>query len=319
MSKLLEKSISYKPFHYEWCMHIAEEHEKGHWIHQEVDLSGDVKDWHSNLDDGEKNQFHLIIKSFTQADAQVGENYIDNLLPIFKNNEVRNMLLSFAAREGIHQRAYAAIVETLNLPDSDFEEFLQYEEMKSKIDFWKDGNDTRSNSGKGLAVAKNIFAEGVSLFGSFTMLLNFQRNGKMLGTNEINRFSILEEHTHCDSLIRLFREFCNDYPKIVNDVFKKSIYDYARITYQLESNFIDLAYSKGYAKGLTKTEVKEYIKYLIDRRLISMGLKGIFEVKINPLPWIDELLGTPVHENFFECSVTEYTKGGMIDSWNNAW
>ena len=193
MTKLLEYSKTYKPFYYDWAVEYADSHEKMHWIHQEVDLSNDVKDWQHNLTPAEKNLFHQIMKLFTQSDAQVAQNYIDYLLPVFKNNEIRQMLVSFAAREGVHQRAYAAILETLNLPDTDFEAFLDYTEMFDKIEFWK-LNDTHTLSGKALALTKNIFAEGVSLFGSFIMLLNFQRNEKMLGTNVINRWSILDEN-----------------------------------------------------------------------------------------------------------------------------
>lgn len=91
------------------------------------------------------------------------------------------------------------------------------------------------------------------------------------------------------------------------------------MTFELEDKFIDLAYELGEVKGLTKEEVKEYIKYLIDRRLISMGLKGNFGVKKNPLPWVDELVGTQVHENFFETAVTSYSKGGMSGTWEEAW
>ena len=124
---------------------------------------------------------------------------------------------------------------------------------------------------------------------------------------------------HCDGLMKLFREFCEEHPKIVTDEFKKTIYGYARQTFDLEEKFIDLAYEMGDVKGLTKEEVKEYIKYLIDRRLISMGLKGNFEVKINPIPWFDELLGTKEHANFFETNPTSYQLGGMNGMWGDAW
>lgn len=186
---ILESSKTYKPFKYPFAMKEAEDHERIHWIHQEVDLSPDVKDWQNNLTPEQKNLFHQIMKLFTQSDVQVANNYIEFLLPTFKNNEIRNMLLSFAAREGIHQRAYAALVETLNLPDSDFEAFLDYTQMFDKIEFWKQ-NDTHTVTGKCLALVKNIFAEGVSLFGSFVMLLNFQRQGLMLGTNTLVRMEL---------------------------------------------------------------------------------------------------------------------------------
>lgn len=315
---LLTPSTSYKPFQYPWAMELAEKHEKIHWIHQEIDFSSDVKDWQQNLEEGEKNLLHQILKLFTQSDVQVGQNYIDNLLPKFKNNEIRNMLLSFASREGIHQRAYAALIETLNLPDSDFEAFLEFNQMVNKIEFMKD-NDTTTQSGIALSLVKNIFTEGVSLFGSFVMLLNFQRHGKLLGMNTIVRWSILDENEHCEGLIRLFREYCEEHPRVITDDFKKKIYEMARTIYKLESKFIDLAYKLGGSDNLEKSEVKEYMKYLIDRRLITMGLKGNYRVKVNPIPWLEEIIGSPIHENFFETQVTDYQKGGMEGSWDKAW
>lgn len=132
---------------------------------------------------------------------------------------------------------------------------------------------------------------------------------------------------HRDGLIKLFRTFCEEHPRIVNDEFKKAIYDIARTTYELEERFIDLAFDLGELdlvssnvnNPLTKEDVKTYIKYLCDRALILMGLKGNFGVKTNPLPWIDLLIGTKEHANFFEAKVTDYQKGGMTGDWEESW
>jgi len=317
-SKLLEYSKSYKPFNYPWAMMLAEKHESIHWIHQEADLASDVKDWQKKLTEPEKNLVHQILRLFTQSDARVGTNYADFLIPKFKNNEIRNMLFSFAAREGIHQRAYAALNETLNLPDTDFEAFLEYKEMNEKIEFWSDC-DIRSQSGLTLALCKNIFAEGVSLFGSFVMLLNFQRFGKMLGMNSLIRWSLLDESEHVIGLIKLFHTFVDEHPRVVTDELKDEIRTIAKTTYRMEAKFIDLAYEMGDVEGLDKDDVKQYIKYMVDRRLIELGIKGVYRVKENPLPWVDELVSAPVFENFFETKVTDYSKFGMSGTWMDAW
>lgn len=312
---LLQYSKTYRPFFQEWAMQKATEHENIHWHEGEASLSEDVKDWQNKLDPAEKNLIHQILRLFTQSDAQVGQNYIDFLLPTFKNNEIRCMLLSFAAREGIHQRAYALLNDTINLPESDYQAFLEYQEMEEKIDFMS-ANSVDSLEGIGLSLAKAVFNEGVSLFGAFAMLLNFQRFNKMKGMCEIVRWSILDESEHVDGLSKLFRVFCDENPQIVTDSFKRYIYGIARHIYLLECKFIELAFEMGEVKGIQKEDVKQYIAYLLDRRLTQLGLKPNYMVEKNPLPWFDELMAGSTHENFFETRVTEYQTVGLTGSWD---
>jgi ribonucleotide reductase beta subunit family protein with ferritin-like domain len=315
---VLEFSKTYKPFKYPWAVEASLEHDKIHWLETEVDLSPDVADFKNNLSPEELNLVTQILKLFTQSDTQVAHMYTHNLIPVFKNNEIQMMLISFASREIIHQRGYALLLETLNFPDSEFEAFLDYKAMADKIEFMNERSGD-SHTERAISLARNIFSEGVSLFGSFVMLMNFQRYGKMRGMCEITRWSCLDEEKHVEGLTQLFRTYLEEHPKIVVDNFKKTIYDMARRINDMEEKFIDLAYEMGDVRGLAKEEVKQYIKYLIDRRLISMGLKGNFKVKDNPIPWFDEIMTSATHENFFEARVTEYTKGGMSGTWEEAW
>ena len=133
------------------------------------------------------------------------------------------MLSSFAAREAVHQRAYALLNDTLGLPDEDFHKFLEYKEMADKIDFMKEG-ETNSHTGLTLALAQSVFNEGMSVFASFVMLLNFQRFGKMKGMATIVEWSIRDETIHVQGNSKLFREFCEEHPRIVNDELKSKIY-----------------------------------------------------------------------------------------------
>ena len=136
----LKFSTSYKPFLYPWAVELTKKHEEIHWIEDEAELSEDVQDWKTKLTEEEKTFITHVLRLFTQSDVQVGENYHELLIPKFKNNEVRNMLGSFANREGVHQRAYALLNDTLGLPDEDYHAFLEYTEMADKIDFMKSGN-----------------------------------------------------------------------------------------------------------------------------------------------------------------------------------
>jgi len=331
---LFEKSVnmttaseSYKPFRYPWAVELTKRHEQAHWIEDEIDLSDDVSDWKSDkLTQEEKNYIIQVLRLFTQSDVAVGQNYYDFFIPKLKNNEIRNMLGSFASREGVHQRAYALLNDTLGLPESEFHAFLEYKEMADKVEFMRD-NDNSNYSNLALAVAKSVFSEGISLFASFVMLLNFQRFGKMKGMCKVVEWSIRDETMHVDGMTQIFRGFCEEHPRVVTDDFKREIYTMLRQVVELEDRFIDLAYNGEVGvddlsiamAGLQKEDVKLYIRHIADRRLLQLGLKPNFEVKDNPLPWLDWVLNAPDHTNFFENRVTEYEVGGLKGTWGEVY
>jgi ribonucleoside-diphosphate reductase beta chain len=224
------------------------------------------------------------------------------------------MLASFANREGVHQRAYALLNDTLGLPDEDFHAFLEYKEMAEKLDFMKEGN-INTQTGLALALAQSVFNEGMSLFASFVMLLNFQRYGKMKGMGTIVEWSIRDETMHVQGNAKLFREFCEEHPRIVNDELKSKIYEMAKNAVKLEDKFIKLAFNGHDQEGITEKEVKQYIRHIADRRLLQLGMKAKFNAKDNPMPWLDWVLNGASHDNFFEKRVTEYSVNGMEGEW----
>jgi glutaredoxin 3 len=312
---LLEESKVYKPFQYPWAVDYAVSHEKVHWGEWEAKLQEDVAQWQGGkLTAQEKHHITQILKLFTQSDVMVGRNYLEYYIPKFKNNEIRAMLTSFANREFVHQRSYALLNDTLGLPEGEFSAFLEYKAMADKIEFMAD-IDTNSIAGTAQAIARSVMNEGMSLFSAFIMLLNYQRFGKMRGMCEIVEWSIRDETMHTEGMVKLFRTFCDEHPRIVTDDFKKTIYDMFRTGVALEDKVIDNAYEMGMVEGLEATEVKQYIRYLADRRLIQLGLKGNWKVKENPLPWLDWVINGASHKNFFEGTVTDYNADGMEGDW----
>lgn len=316
--KLTDKRDSFKPFSYPWAFDAFLTSEKMHWLHTEVPMVEDVNDWRNKLSDGEKEFLTHIFRFFTQGDIDVAGAYVNNYLPVFPAPEVRMMLSSFAAREAIHIAAYSHLIETLGMPETTYSEFLEYEEMKLKHDYIESFINQDTNSIAQQIAVFSAFTEGMQLFSSFIMLLNFTRFGKMKGMGQIVSWSIADESHHCDSMIKLFREFMKENRHIWNNELKSQLYVVAERMVELEDKFIDLAFGINEMEGLTKEEVKTYIRYITDRRLISLGLKGIFKVKKNPLPWVDGMLGA-THSNFFEQRSTDYAKGSLTGNWNEVW
>jgi ribonucleotide reductase beta subunit family protein with ferritin-like domain len=186
--------------------------------------------------------------------------------------------------------------------------------MADKIDFMKQG-DINTHTGLALALAQSVFNEGLAVFASFVMLLNFQRHGKMKGMGTIVEWSIRDETIHVQGNAKLFRTFCEEHPRIVNDELKSKIYEMASNAVKLEDKFINLAFKGNDVQGLTKEEVRAYIRHIADRRLLQLGLKTKFKQKDNPLPWLDWVLNGASHDNFFEKRVTEYSVVGMEGDW----
>lgn len=320
-SNLMAERNTFKPFNYPWAYDAWLKHEQSHWLHTEVPMAEDVKDWKKKLTNEEKKFLTHIFRFFTQGDIDVAGGYVNNYLPYFPQPEVRMMLLGFAAREALHIAAYSHLIETLGLPETTYNEFLEYAEMKEKHDYVlgvSSNNGTKESTATHIAVF-SAFTEGMQLFSSFIMLLNFPRHGKMKGMGQIVTWSIVDETQHTENMIKLFKEYVKENPEIWNDELKGKLYTIAERMVVLEDRFIDLAFAMGPMADLDSSDVKQYIRYIADRRLISMGLKGIMKVKKNPLPWVEEMINAPIHGNFFENRVTDYAKGAMSGSWNDVW
>ena len=317
----MDDRSSYKPFNYPWAYDAWLKHEQAHWLHTEVPMLEDVKDWKNKLTKEQKQFLTHIFRFFTQGDIDVAGGYVNNYLPYFKQPEVRMMLLGFAAREALHVAAYSHLIETLGMPDTTYNEFLEYDQMRDKHEYFL---ELSQKNGTSASVATNIaafsaFTEGMQLFSSFIMLLNFPRHGMMKGMGQIVTWSIVDETMHAESMIKVFRTYIEENRELWNDELKSQIYTIAEKMVELEDKFIDLAFNMGEMPQLTSDDVKHYIRYIADRRLISLGLKGIFKVKKNPLPWVEEMINAPTHTNFFENRATDYAKGALSGNWSDVW
>jgi len=320
-TRLTDERTYFKPFNYAWAYDAWLKHEQSHWLHTEVPMLEDVKDWKKKLSNEEKRFLTQIFRFFTQGDIDVAGGYVRNYLPYFPQPEIRMMLLGFAARESLHIAAYSHLIETLGLPETTYNEFMEYAEMKEKHDYVL---ELSSKNGDAASTATHIavfsaFTEGMQLFSSFIMLLNFPRHGKMKGMGQIVTWSIVDETQHTESMIKLFKTYIEENREIWNDELKSRIYTIAERMVELEDKFIDLAFSTGAMEDLSSEDVKKYIRYIADRRLISLGLKGVFKVKRNPLPWVEEMINAPTHTNFFENRATDYAKGALSGSWGDVW
>jgi len=318
MSVFEERSY-YKPFQYLWAFESYDMQQKMHWLPSEVPLHEDVNDWNNRMSVAEKNLVKQILTFFTQGDVDIAQAYMDVYIPMFKQPEIRMMLSAIATSEANHAHSYSLLNDTIGMDDKEYKAFQEYAAMNDKHNYlWQNKGGTRDEKLVRDMAVFSAFGEGLQLFASFVMLLNFQRHGKMKGMGQIVAWSIRDESHHVESMMKLFHCLLDEKPHVWNDTFKKSLYDICRDMVTLEDRFIDLAFELGPVEGLEPHEVKQYIRYIADRRLLQLGLKPNFGVKENPLEWVDWVINGVEHTNFFENRSTEYTKGALQGSWDDA-
>lgn len=318
MTNLLEAEAIYKPFRYPWAFEAWETQQKVHWLPDEVPLADDVRDWKHNLSESERHLLTQIFRFFTQADIEVNNCYMKHYSRVFKPTEIQMMLAAFSNMETVHIAAYSHLLDTVGMPETEYSAFLKYKEMKDKYDYMNQfGVDSKEDIAITLAVFGG-FTEGLQLFASFAILLNFPRFGKMKGMGQIVTWSIRDETLHTESIIKLFKTFISENPEIWTGELKSKIYNACATIVHLEDAFIDIAFELGQVEGLTARQTKQYIRYIADRRLLQLGLKEIYMTETNPLPWLDEILNGVEHANFFENRVTEYTRAATQGTWEEA-
>lgn len=314
---LLNASPVYKPFKYPWAYEAWHTQQKIHWLPEEVPLADDVKDWKHNLSPAEKNLLTQIFRFFTQADIEVNNCYMKHYSKIFEPTEVQMMLAAFSNMETIHIAAYSHLLDTVGMPEIEYQSFMKYKEMKDKYDYMQEfGVETKEDIATTLAVF-GAFTEGLQLFASFAILLNFPRFNKMKGMGQIVTWSVRDETLHTNSIIKLFKTFVQENPEIWTEKLRGRLYKACTTIVHFEDAFIELAFEVGGVEGLTAREVRQYIRYIADRRLMQLGLNEVYLVDRNPLPWLDEILNGVEHTNFFENRATEYSRAATTGNWED--
>jgi len=315
---LLEERHVYKPFRYPWAYEAWLKQQQVHWLPEEVPLAEDVRDWANNLTASEKNLLTQIFRFFTQSDIEVNNCYMKHYTKVFMPTEVQMMLAAFSNMETIHIAAYSHLLDTIGMPESEYSAFLKYKEMKDKYDYMQQFNSDDLRSTAVTLAVFGAFTEGLQLFASFAMLLNFPRFNKMKGMGQIITWSVRDESLHCDSIIKLFKTLMSENPELWDEQMRSELRTACKTIVEHEDAFIDLSFGMGAIEGLEAADVKKYIRYIADRRLQQLGLDEEYGIDENPLGWLDSMLNAVEHTNFFENRATEYSKAATQGSWDDA-
>ena len=329
MSKLFKERIPYKPFEYpDYYTEGWLKQAQAFWLHTEIPMQGDVKDWNEHLTKEEKNLVGNILLGFAQTECAVSDYWTTMVTNWFPKHEIKQMAMMFGSQETIHATAYSYLNETLGLDD--FSAFLHEPAIAEKFELltatsndWKHTDlevnaEARKEVGRSLAIF-SAFSEGVSLYSSFAVLYSFQMRNLLKGIGQQMKWSIRDESLHSKMGCQLFREMCSEFTTLKEDS-KESIEEAARLIVELESKFIDKMFEMGELENLSSSDLKEFIKARTNTKLVELGYESIFEYDkdaVDRLDWFYQLSGGVTHTDFFAVRPTDYSKAGEGEDWDD--
>lgn len=317
---------SSKGFRYPQFWEYYLKHDRMHWTASEINMSQDIQDF-ARASAEEREFITSVMRLFTQNEVIVGTGYA-TMLRIFKPMEVQAMLSNFMAREYTHIENYSLFTETIGLGNEIYSEFLSIPVMSTKTEYLDKAKVKKFEEYKAMNLSNSELdrvyrsdiaamlatyaggAENISLMAQFAALLKFQFQGKYPGLCTIVEYSIREETLHGIGNSHLFRTFISENPDIWNDELKFRIYEAIRETVSYEHALIDYLNPP----HMSNADLKRYVEYRGDIALKELGMKPNWATTVNPLPYMDDVVGVQLTD-FFSGSVTEYTKT-ISGSWD---
>lgn len=311
MSNILKKRLSYAPFHYPDAHDFFVKQCQAHWLWSEIPMASDIEDFKNNLSPEAKHTIGHILKGFVTVEQLVADYWTQNVNKWFPHPEIAMMANTFGAMEAIHTKSYAYLNESLGLEE--YETFITDPTVKIKLDSLVDvKGETIEEIAKSLAIF-SAFGEGVMLFSSFAILLNFSRFNVMKGVGQIVSFSSKDEELHSRAGCWLFRKLIEENPHLWTDDFKKTIYQAARDTIAIEDKTIEQAFKMGAVHGISEHGMKNFIRHRANIKLHELGLKSnwknLDKIALKELDFFDMMVFGTEQQDFFAQRPTMYSKG----------
>ena len=320
---LFKERIPYKPF--EYPIYYTEgwlKQAQAFWLHTEIPMSGDVKDWNEKLTEPEKNLVGNILLGFAQTECAVSDYWTQKVVSWFPKHEVQQMAMMFGSQETIHAVAYSYLNETLGLED--FEAFLHEPATSERFDNLVSYNGTDPvGIGRSLAVF-SAFAEGVSLYSAFAVLYSFQLRNLLKGIGQQMKWSVRDESLHSKMGCQLYRHMCEELPDL-KDQCKEDIYEAAKIMVDLEEKYIDKMFEMGDIENLKSYDLKQFIRKRTNEKLQELGYsdkRRFFNYDKDAaanLDWFYHLTGGHTHTDFFAIRPTDYSKANEGEDFEDIW
>jgi len=278
------------------------------WTAEEIDLSDDIKDWNTKLNENEKEFISKILGFFAASDGIVNENLAVNFMDEVQYPEARCFYGFQIAMENIHSEVYSLLIDTLIKDKKEKENLFKAIEtipsVKKKAEWalkW-----INSDSFVKRLIAFSI-VEGVMFQGSFCAIYWLKKRGLMAGLTFANELISADENAHAQFAALLYKNH------IQNKLSRVELLQILTEAVEVEKEFITESLPVRLI-GMNDEMMKKYIEYVADNLLISLGEKAHYNTE-NPFDFMTTI-GMRGKTNFFEKKVGDYNKGAVISAMN---
>ncbi|KAM0683116.1 Ribonucleoside-diphosphate reductase subunit M2 B [Mitosporidium daphniae] len=274
------------------------------WTVEEVDLSKDLTHW-ASLNDGERHFISHVLAFFAASDGIVNENLVVRFAREVQIPEARFFYGFQIMMENIHSEMYSLLIDTYIRDEQErlklFNaiEYIPSIEKKAKWALNWIANPDAPFSQRLVAFAA---VEGIFFSGSFAAIFWIKKRGLMPGLTFSNELISRDEglHTEFACLLHSHLKKPAD-PAIIYAIIDEAVS--IEQSFLVDSLPVDLI-------GMNSTLMKQYICFVADRLLLSLGLSKLYNVE-NPFDFMD-LISMSGKSNFFEKKVGEYQKSGVM-------
>ena len=282
-----------------------------YWQPEEITLKDDMKDWRS-LSDNERHFISHILAFFSASDGIVNENLNLNFGNEVQFPEARAFYTFQTAMESIHSETYGLLLDKYI---QDPKEKLKLQQGMQTIPSVKKKAEWAlkwTNSDRCFAERLVAFAcvEGIMFSGSFCAIFWLKKRGLMPGLSFSNELISRDEGLHTEFAVLLYTNYIKH--KLDESVLHSIIQE--AVTHEKEFIIESLPCS---LIGMNSTLMSQYIEFVADRLLVSLGYSKIWNVSLPDSFDFMENISLNGKTNFFEKRVGEYAKAGVMDDHSN--
>jgi ribonucleoside-diphosphate reductase beta chain len=286
-------------------------HVQGFWTAEEIDLSGDMKDWLS-LSDDERFFLKNILAFFAGSDGIVLENLGSRFMSEVQYPEARCFYGFQIAMENIHSETYSLLIDTYVKDTEEKTKLLNAIETMPSVQSKANWALKWVSSDRPFAERLIAFAvvEGVFFCGSFCSIFWLKKRNLMHGLAFSNEFISRDESLHTEFACLLYTDH------IVHKVSQDVVHEIVAEAVIIESEFVSLSIPVELI-GMNSALMVQYVKFVADHLLVRLGYEKLYNVT-NPFDFMD-MISLPDKSNFFEKRVSSYRKAkvGLTDEQNS--
>lgn len=312
--QLLTPKTTYT-FDYPVAVELADQQMDIFWHPNEIEVEKDLHDLKTNFTEAEQHSVVTALKLFTKYELEVGNEYWGGVVAKkFKRPDIQRMANCFSFFElNVHAPFYNKLNEVLGLNTDEFyESYVDDPALKERMD-WIGEMCSSKNLPKSIAVFSMI--EGAILYSSFAFLKHFQSEGKnkLVNVTAGINFSVRDENLHAEAGAWLFKTLCKELEEVDKEFDKKALvkelYEIAEQVYEHECRIVDMFFEKGSIKGITDTQLKNFVQSRIDLCLENLGLEKIYKPTYNPISkWFYKNINAGQFHDFFHKVGNEYNR-----------